>query len=182
MNQTVDGIIRPTTFYLESDKINFIGAFKRESYHSFQFIQNKPIQLTSSKQTIEVFLSLKSFLIECLILYLISILIANLILYLTFRNKSKTKLIYKSILETFFGFRKLNFYKKVNDAIHLHWFLLSFAFFQFFVQAIIQNCISSSTVILDTSFLITSIDKILNSKKKLCFCKFNCYYFNCNDL
>ena len=133
-------------------------------------MDNQPI--SSSKHAFEVFLSMKTFVKHILVCYVLTFLIGIAICLLTYRKRSrnKMKLILQST-EAFFGF-KISFYKKLNA---LGLFLISFVIFRFLVQNIILNNIGSSSVIVDTSFLITSIDKILTTNRKLCFSKFSEY-------
>ena len=156
------GNIRPTNFYTQSDLIDFVGVFKTEQYNVYQPLANKPD--SSSKQTIEVFLSLESFLFGCLLLYFASFLIGCLILFSTNNGERRGRLVTKCF-NTLLGFRQ----SACRQPNPIGILVASFVLFQFLVQNIILNSMSSTSVVVDSSFLITSIERMFERNRKVCF-------------
>ena len=139
-----------------------MGVFKSEQYCSYQPLERKAT--SSSKQTIEVFISSASFLEGCLLLYLVSFIIGCLLLFST-NKKVRKGLLVTRCLDTLLGFRQAACRRP--DSIGI--LMFSFVIFHLLVQNLIQNNMSSTSVVVDTSFLVTSIKRMFELNYKVCF-------------
>lgn len=167
VNRKAHALVRSVDYYLDSDLIDFSLSVKSELYVTAEYLDVTSSDLDQSFYSLLKILSpLILFFIEFLFLTLLSFVILYLFLYCIHKNDKKSNLISKSI-NLLFGFKnKKQFFERPN-AIGL--FLISFLILESFVQNIIQNNINANGVVVDTSFLTTSTEKLLNSKKKVCF-------------
>lgn len=147
VNGKADGLVRAIDWtYLEPDLVDFSLAVKSELYVTSEYLDVHSSDKQSLTSLYAMFRPLFSFSVECLVLFVLSFIFLNLLLHLTYRDEKKPNLLSKTV-DTFFKFNKPLF--KRPNATGL--FLIAFLLLEFLIQNIIQNSISASWVVVDTS-------------------------------
>lgn len=196
VNGKADGLVRAIDWtYLDPDLVDFSLAVKSELYVTSEYLDVHSSDKQSLSSLYEMFRPLFLFFVECFVLFVLSFIFLNVLLHYTYRKGKKQNLLSKTA-DTFFKFDKPLF--KRPNAIGL--FLIAFLLLEFLIQNIIQNSISASWVVVDTSQFVcilnllfwsfffgplsgsflnrmhflprrltTSTEKLLKSKKKVCF-------------
>ena len=148
-----DGLVRSIDYYMDPDLVDYSLSVKSELYVTSEYLDAKTSTGSQSLSALsEMFSPLVLFFVECLLLFVFSFAVLNLILFIHDDTKFKCSSLAKSI-EIFFKFDKSLF--KRPDSIGL--FMITYILLEFFVQNIIQNSINASWVVVDTSQMITSV-------------------------
>lgn len=154
VNGKADGLVRAIDWtYLDPDLVDFSLAVKSELYVTSEYLDVHSSDKQSLSSLYEMFRPLFLFFVECFVLFVLSFIFLNVLLHYTNRKGKKQNLISKTA-DTFFKFDKPLF--KRPNAIGL--FLIAFLLLEFLIQNIIQNSISASWVVVDTSQFVCILE------------------------
>lgn len=159
----VDASFKSGDYYINESLFGFTHPVYNEPYHTIQFIDKKShLKDKNLFDAISIFMPSVYFFLEYISLFIFSLTIAFYLLQLSLRNRqSKSFLTYSTVI-----FFKKNLFKRVN---FLSIFMIFFVLYKFILHQLLQNSIKTNKVIVDVSNLVINKEKLLTTKKTVCF-------------